>query len=390
MMMNSSEVSDRSGLLKILQPPKKVPELKRLLVFGDVHLLHRRVPTWHIVDVCKEMISKCDETLDAIYVCGDMFEDSRYLRQDESHEAIEFLIWLLNWCKRTNTALRVLEGTPSHDHGQSKVMEKLNISIGADFIYLSGIGIFHDKALNANVGWVSDEYGDKVAAHTEEEMSELMATHGLDKLDFFFMHGVFKFQLPIDSPVTFEENYWIPRCRLGIYINHDHREKQFSLIRVPGSVDRLTQNEEEDKGMTIVDFTPTMATNYFYVNARATPQIGVAASEDYDAHYAECLKALAYVDNHPSSSVGRVKIEYYPDSPIAEHIVRWKKEYNFHIKGKRVRSQEDTKQLEAVFKIDVVTEERIGADNVEKLMFRALEGESYDPNIVSDIVRSLA
>ena len=388
-MTNSSNVSERSGLLKILQPPKPVKELKRLLTFGDVHLLHRRVPTWHIVDVCKEMVSKCGDTLAAIYVNGDMFEDSRYLRQDESHEAIEFLIWLLNWCKQTNTALRVLEGTPSHDHGQSKVMEKLNTSIGADFIYLSGIGIFYDSALGGHVGWVSDEYGDKVAEHTEQVMAELMATHGLEKLDFFFMHGVFKFQLPIESPITFNEDFWISRCRLGIYINHDHREKQFSIIRVPGSVDRLAHGEEEDKGMTLVDFSPTLATNYFYVNERACPQLHVNVNEDYDAHYAACLKALEYVDNHPSSSVGRVKIEYHPGSPIAEHIVRWKKEYSFHIEGKRTRSQEETEQLEAVFKIDVVMEENITADNVEGLMFSALEGESYNPTIVSEIVRSL-
>ncbi|HCJ9459091.1 TPA: hypothetical protein NV912_004940, partial [Escherichia coli] len=174
---------------KITKPPKKPEGVKRLLNTNDIHLLHKRVPTWHIVDVIREVLISCENTLDAFYIAGDLFDDSRHLRQEDSQEAVGFLTWLLQWSKATNTAVRIVEGTPSHDHGQSKIVESLNISIGADCLYLAGIGIFYDPALDAMVGWVQDEYKaagvDEInAAATEAEMAELMATRGLEKLDF--------------------------------------------------------------------------------------------------------------------------------------------------------------------------------------------------------------
>ena len=384
---NRSEIS--RGLEKIYHIPPKPLDVCRILVLSDVHLLHRRVPTWHIIEVLKEKIISGGETLDAIYIAGDLFDDSRYLRQDESQEAVGFLTWLLEWCRSTKTALRIIEGTPSHDHGQSKVVEALNITVGVDCLYLAGIGVFYDEAIKATVGWVQDEYKDRVAVNTEAEMAELTATRGLEKVDFFFMHGCFKFQVPIESPHWFDEDFWISRCRLGIYIGHDHREKVFSLIRVMGSVDRLAHGENEDKGMTLVDFTPTVARNYFLVNQAACPMRAVEANEDYTAQLAECLDALAYIDEHPSRAIGRFKVEYHNGSPIADHVSKWKREYGFHIEGKRVNTKDEEQRLVAVFSTEAVVDERITPDNVERILLEGMNGMKYDPAIVSDIVRSI-
>lgn len=389
--MKTSKTRIASGIEKVYNPPPKPHEVKRILVLSDLHLLHKRVPTWHLINVTQTMIVKCGDTLDAIYIAGDLFEDSRQLRQTDSQEAMGFLTWLVEYCLRTKTALRVVEGTPLHDHGQSRVIMEINRTIGADVLYLDGIGIFYDEALAATVGWVQDEYKDRIAENTEAEMAELMATRGLEKLDFCFMHGCFTGQLPIESPRSFNESFWVPRVRLGIYIGHDHREKFLDgIIRVTGSVDRLSQGEEEDKGMTIVDFTPQLARNYFFVNTEACPQRSVSASHDYDAQYAACLEALAFIDTHVSCSIGRLKVEYYRDSPIEEHVNRWKREYSFHIESVRINTKEEEEALDAVFSPEVISEENIGVGNVEAVMLKELDGQMYDHDIVVDVIRSIA
>lgn len=379
---------------KITKPPKKPEGVKRLLNTNDIHLLHKRVPTWHIVDVIREILISCENTLDAFYIAGDLFDDSRHLRQEDSQEAVGFLTWLLQWSKATNTAVRIVEGTPSHDHGQSKIVESLNISIGADCLYLAGIGIFYDPALDAMVGWVQDEYKaagvDEInAAATEAEMAELMATRGLEKLDFIFMHGCFQFQLPVESPRSFHEEFWLPKVKHLIFIGHDHRPKELDKIRVVGSPERLSQGEEEDKGVALVDFTDTVARDYFLVNPRACPQKKIRAQEDFDAQLAACLSALEYIDNHPSSAIGRFEVEYYAGSPMAEYVSRWKKEYTFHISGERVRSSEEEELLVKSFSNEAPVYEKPTPENFERLVLEELTSVKYDPDVVTAIIRKI-
>jgi len=347
-----------------------------------------------MVNVLKAMIEGCGDTLDAIYIAGDLFEDSRYLRQADTHEAIGFITWLLVWCKSTNTALRVTEGTPSHDHGQSKMLEHANLAIGADCLFLDKIGIFYDEAIQATVGWVQDEYkaanADTInALATEQEMAQLMATRCLEKVDFFFMHGCFTFQLPVESPRSFNEEFWLSRVKHGIYIGHDHRRKTKDAITVTGSVERLSHGEEETKGMTIVDFNDTVVRNWFYENPNACPHRKVGLMDDYDKQYQACLDALRFIDEHPSSHIGRFAVEYHAGSPLAEHVIRWKKEYPFLIEGKKLPSPEEEAVLQQAFDINMPAQPSITLENIESITMERMASINHDANVASDIVRSL-
>ena len=121
---------------KIYNLPPCLAGWRRFLVFGDVHLLHGRVPTAHIVNILTEKIIDAGR-ISAIYIVGDLWDDSRYLRTEDSKVAIAFIVWLLNYCKVQGIALRVLEGTPSHDHKQSEMIVNMNATIGADAMYLN-------------------------------------------------------------------------------------------------------------------------------------------------------------------------------------------------------------------------------------------------------------
>lgn len=365
----------------------KLVGCKRVVFFGDVHLLHGRVPTSHIANSLVKLITELKNTADAIYIVGDLFDDSKHLRSDDTHDALDFIAWLLKWCKETDTALRILEGTHSHDHGQSKFVPRINKAIGADVMYLSGIGIHHDPVLDMTVGWVQDDYNTK-ATETEQEMAELMKTRGIDKVDFFVMHGCFHFQLPVFSEKSFNESFWVKRAKRAIFIGHDHRPKLNGIIRVTGSPERLAMGEEEEKGITIADFTDEHTRLYFRVNTDACMQLTVRAMDDYDAHYQACLAALKRIDESPVPEVGRLKIEYAFDSPIAEHIARWKKEYIFNIKGDKLRDPKVEKLLVEAFS-HTSEVETIDPDNVQSIILAEMAELEYDPNIVSEIIESV-
>lgn len=157
---------------KIYNLPPCLAGWRRFLVFGDVHLLHGRVPTAHIVNILTEKIIEAGR-ISAIYIVGDLWDDSRYLRTEDSKVAIAFIVWLLNYCKVQGIALRVLEGTPSHDHKQSEMIVNMNATIGADAMYLNEVGVMYDPAIDAVIGWVQDEYRID-ATETERIMDEKM------------------------------------------------------------------------------------------------------------------------------------------------------------------------------------------------------------------------
>tara|TARA_Y100001960_G_scaffold61541_1_gene64339 strand:- start:25675 stop:26817 length:1143 start_codon:yes stop_codon:yes gene_type:complete len=369
--------------------PTKSVDAVRALYISDVHLLHSRTPTHVIIENLRRMFTpELLTSIDVLYILGDLWDDSRHLRQENTQEALDFIVELIQMAKLYNFGLRVLEGTPSHDHNQSKVILSMNKAIGADVVYLDEIGIFHDKRLNMNVGYVKDEYK-HTAVETEREMREIMKTRGLSQVDFFAMHGCFTFQLPVFKPESFNEKFWCPRAKYGIFIGHDHRPKLNGKIRVTGTPDRLSHGEEEDKGITVVDYVNDQAHAYFIVNEYACPYIKVSGHENDDDLYKACLQALKYVDEHPTGDYGRLKIVHRHDSGIPESIRRWSKEYRFIIQGEKLPDPDKEMQLELAFEEDK-TAETITKDNVHELLFEELSGESFDKTIAMEILDEVA
>ena len=361
----------------------------RALFLGDVHLLHRRTPTQVIVDNLRDKLTAAIlYNVDVVYITGDLWDDSRHLRQDDTQIALEFLSDLVSMAKVFDFGLRVLEGTPSHDHGQSKIIRTINRTVNADVVYLDGIGIYNDPRLDMAVGYVQDEYNTS-AIETEKEMREIMKTHGLKKVGFFVMHGCFTFQLPVFKAESFNEKFWVPRCTYGIFIGHDHRPKTCGLIRVTGSFDRLSHNEEEDKGITIVDFSGGITTGYFLVNELAVPYLTVREQPTDDMLYAECIKALGAMDAHPNGEHGRLRIQHAHNSNIVESIRKWAKEFPFIITGDKLADPTKEKELQLAFEPDE-EEEAIDKTNLASLIFEELGDTKFDRELASEILQEVA
>lgn len=352
---------------KCYSAPVKPIGAKRALFISDLHTLHPRVHTTYVVDSDEEVIRAYLSTVDVIYFTGDFWDDSRHTRQDIVHYVIEHISLILRLAKENDIGIRVLNGTPSHDYGQSKMFMSLNVGIGADVKYLDGIGIFYDERLGMNVGWVEDEYKKNIAVETEREFKNLLRESGLRSVGLMVMHGCFKFQLPIDSATTFSESFWQSITDHLIVIGHDHREKLFGIIRVPGSLERLSHNEEEDKGATVADFIDGVTKLYFHVNQRACLQITVPINDSYLEQKAETLRQIERILQHPSKHVARLRIIAKEDSPIFEDFKKWKKDLSFHIQIEKEITSAKKKKIRESFKNVEVLEE-ITKDNIDDLL----------------------
>lgn len=348
-------------IAKCYEVPRKHKDAKRILFLSDLHNLHQRVPTYYIVESELEMVRAYAPYIDALYITGDYWDDSKYTRNEHVHVATSGISTILGLAKHHGFSVRILNGTPSHDYGQSEMFISLNSGIGADVKYLNKIGIFYDESIKMHVGWVEDEYNVN-AKDTEVEFSRLLREHGLDSVDLMVMHGCFKFQLPIESVSSHCERFWQKVVKYSIVIGHDHRFKFYGKITVPGSLERLSFNEEEDKGGLVIDFRGEDVKQYLHVNKRACLQLTVPLIESYEEQRKMAIEYIERILNHESRYVARLRIFCKEDSPIIEDVKKWKKEHDFHIQVEKERVKKRdvvTKAFDARKELENITPENI-------------------------------
>ena len=237
-------------------------KLIKYLQLSDIHLGNKLNTTEKIVNALKHYFrtnQKEFSKLDMIVLVGDVYD--RLLNNSSSDYilSIEWLTELVIFCKNNNIKLRILEGTPSHDWKQCKVLytiiDRLNLDV--DFKYIETLHIEIMTDLNLSVLYVPDEWKHK-ASETYNEILELMVVNNLSKVDIAFMHGQFHYQLPmIRLESSFSEEDMLNIVNYYISIGHIHTPSVFERILAQGSFDRLAHNEEEDKGGIVVTIDKT-------------------------------------------------------------------------------------------------------------------------------------
>lgn len=365
--------------------PRKPKGAVRVIHGSDFHMLHPRTPSEVITDNLDTMLTPTLlSDADAFYVHGDYWDDSKQLRQEDSRHVIDWSQSLLMRCKQYDCALRLLEGTPSHDHHQSKIFLTLNKPIGANVAYLEGLGVYKDEVLGMDVGYVQDEHAN-TAAEVEKEMSEYLKTRSIAQVAFFSMHGMFGFQLPVFDVKSYNERFWTSRCTYGIFIGHDHKAKHRGKIRVTGSPDCLSFGEWGEKGITVTDFIDGKCYAYFVVNENAVPYVTVRDCLNDDELVEKSLEALRYVSEHPTGRYGRLRIIYPHDSNIEPLIKTWNKEYPFIVQGDKLPDPTRDIILEASFKAEE-TQETITEENIGRLLEGEMSELPYDKKAFDEIM----
>jgi hypothetical protein len=219
---------------------------------SDIHLGHRRTSASEIIVNLRKAFPDNSETadLDIIFLAGDVFDEVLNLSDDDVWEINAWVSSFLRLCKKHDILLRILEGTPSHDRGQSKIFPSINASaeIGANLKYVNAISIEYVQELDKTILYVPDE----ATPTTEETYSQVLAllkAKGLTQVDLAIMHGQFEYQLPafVKAPRHNSEDY-LKLVKYFIFIGHIHQHSVFDRIIAHGSFDRLGHGDESVKG----------------------------------------------------------------------------------------------------------------------------------------------
>lgn len=259
-----------------MRPTKttSIPSSVCMASISDIHLAHPRTDTYHIIANLRQAFPDNEETgkLDILFFAGDVFDRLMNLPQDEVDAIQEWIADLLRICAKYNIIVRVLEGTPSHDWRQSKQFVNVNNTLDkpADLKYVDILSIETIKELNdLTVLYVPDEWNAD-AGVTWKQVMELMAIHGLDKVDVACMHGSFDYQLPIQSVKNHDSQRYMSIVRHYIVIGHVHiRTELGGKILAQGSFDRLSHGEEAAKGHYRAIISPDGNRHWFVENVGA-------------------------------------------------------------------------------------------------------------------------
>ncbi len=246
----------------------------RIVSVSDIHLGHKNNDTVSILKMLnKELIeSNLISKIEILIFAGDVFDSLLLLNNAALPDIDLFFARLLRRCEQHNVIFRILEGTPSHDRGQSLRFKTLHEVIGskADFLYVDNLRIEYIERFDCNILYIPDEWR-LSNAETLEEVTVLMKEKKLSQVDITVMHGQFEYQIPVqgkDIPVHDEKAYQ-KLTRVIIFIGHVHTHSLRGKIAAQGSFDRLRHGEEEPKGFLYVNVINNHASVKFIENKAA-------------------------------------------------------------------------------------------------------------------------
>lgn len=258
-----------------------------ILELSDVHLGHRRTDVEHIFANIRRLIPDNEYTasLDMIIIAGDLFDRDLTLHFCEMPAIVSVCSYILHMCIKHDIVLRVLEGTPSHDWKQSKLLVSLNETLGnpCDLVYHEILAIEYISKFDMNVLYVPDEWR-PTNLETQHEVEVLLSEHKLEQVDYSIMHGCFPHQLPShlhDKLEMHDPEYYLSITKYYIFIGHIHQYSQYERILSAGSTDRLCHGEEEPKGCLRVDMSPSGNHSITFIeNVHAKLYIDINCGED--------------------------------------------------------------------------------------------------------------
>lgn len=241
----------------------------KYLVLSDIHLGHNLNKTENIINNLRYYFKtnhKEFKKLNMIVLAGDIFDKLLVTSGKDFILATEWLTELILYCRAWKIKLRILEGTPSHDWKQAKVItsiiEKLQIEI--DYKYIDTLFIEHMIDWDITILYVPDEYKHK-ASDTLKEVKKLMKNLRLTQVDIAIMHGQFNYQLPVQLESSHDESEYLKLVRYYINIGHIHTSSLCDRIIAQGSFDRLAHNEEEDKGGYLIVIEKSGEMSRFFI-----------------------------------------------------------------------------------------------------------------------------
>lgn len=364
--------------------------MTKVACISDIHLGHKRNRVGAMVDALKKAFPDNAETadLDVIFLAGDVFDRLLDLPNDCVTEIDLWIAHLIKVCSKHDIALRILEGTPSHDWKQSVRFEIVQELLGCpiDMQYVRTLHVEYMDKLGIHVLYVPDEW-DTSTDKTLHQVKELIKAKGIDKVDYAIMHGNFTYQLPAaaKSAPRHDERSYLNLVRHLIFIGHVHVYSNFERIYAQGSFDRLSHGEEGPKGHLRADVEKDGTYRVTFIENKAARKYITLKCADLSLEdFLEVVKKA--VSKLPEDSC--VRIEGESTHPIMSDMNSLVRMYPLIVWSKLVKDKEE----EA---LEIISEEQdyvpitIDRDNVMSLLFSRPATEKSSPAVLDNARRHL-
>lgn len=351
-----------------------------IIVLSDIHLFHDKTPTEHIVNNLFDAVPNNDtmQDVDMIIISGDLFDRAVSLPNVNVWHAHRFVNHLVSVCEKYDIVLRVLEGTPSHDWMQSRMVTSIVNARGnkCDAKHVSILSIEHIQRFNLDVLYVPDEWGSGCAS-TFEEVKELLIKNNLEKVDLSVMHGCFNYQFPVNlvgKPDVHDEASYLGITKYAIVIGHYHTPSVFERIYVPGSFDRLKHNEEEDKGYLFLNLKKDGSFNVTFKENKNAMLYRTFDFENKQMDYIVHFLRELLTDNQKEQFI---RILCSKEDSVYKGVSDLKQLFPFVTFSISLKKDKTVKTLVAETK-DIVKPKAITLDNIETLLRERLEEKFPD------------
>lgn len=354
-------------------------------VISDVHLGHGRVHAPKVIQCLKEIFPESRLAgLDMVMITGDLFDKRLTYDSDDALLITRWLETFLRQCAKHNVAVRILEGTPSHDNKQSRwlplIAELSNIAV--DIKYYGTLAIDELYPGGPLALYVPDEVNHD-ASVTWMQVNELLRQRGVEQVHFAFMHGMFTYQEPIRTVVSHNEENYHRIVSQRIYIGHHHTHTTCGRITVPGSPERLRHNEEEAKGHLQFTIMPDYSVNdeYFIENESAT----VFSTLDFrGVELKHVIAKLEEYEHLPVGSYLRLYIQREDPGYVSLNDIKARFP-QFNIGTKVAEAEAYTTDTDELIERPVIT--AIRPDTIKDLLLTRVQDE--EPDVLKEINRIL-
>lgn len=238
---------------------KKIGTL-RMIETGDIHMCHRRTPTYNILATLNYIFYEKESLADTdlIALSGDVWDRLVTQSNPDAELARQWIRQFVEQCAIHNVVLRVLEGTPDHDWKQSA--EFVLHETTCDVKHITDITYEFHERLGISMLFVPDE----IRSNHEEiwkGVCEVLAYNSVERVDLAFMHGAFDFHHPAYMGIpSHDTERYSSIVKYGVFVNHIHTAAHKNKVHGPGSPDRLANGEEGDKGYFRVNLDLTKET----------------------------------------------------------------------------------------------------------------------------------
>lgn len=221
-----------------------------IVSLSDIHLGHLHTKTDFILaNLVAYLYPKLTPEVDLLIFAGDVFDRLLSFPSEEVSDICHWIYVTLSICSANDTDVELLEGTPGHDYKQSRIFVAINNMLPkpARLKYVDTLSIERNEKLGLDILYVPDRWTNH-ADDTWKQVTSLLSSKGLDKVDIAIMHGAFEYQIPKSNETHSEERY-LGIVRHFIFIGHVHIYSTYAdKIISHGSFDRTGHAYETPKG----------------------------------------------------------------------------------------------------------------------------------------------